>query len=142
MPDVRELIAEVKAAARGEAPMVKQASAGSARASLSPAQLLTLADRIEKAGHVQDASAKIVEMRKAASVAPELTEVELKKLAYRQALRELGFKGATLSPLNLLFGNMTEAQSALAKFAADATTTLMSHAVQLGLSNDEEAPSE
>lgn len=143
MPNVRDLIAEVKAAARGDAPMAKHASAGSSPGSgLSPAQLLVLADRIEKAGHVQEASAKIVEMRKAASVAPQYTEVELKKLAYKQALRELGFKGATVSPLTLLFGNMVEAQASLAKFAADATTTLISHAVQLGLSDDEEVPGE
>lgn len=136
MSEVRDLVAEIRAQVRGAQGHTKGAS-GSSLESLSPEQLQQLAERIEKEGHTQEASKRIVEMRKEAQASPAMTDVELKKLAYQQALRELGFKEGNLSPLNLLFGDMDEAQEKLAKIAADAVTTLISSAVDLALRDDE-----
>lgn len=137
MPSVMDLVNEVTAMVQGEKVLTKQASLGSS-SGLSPEQMVTLADRLEKAGHVQDASARIVEMRKEASASPEITAGELKKLAYQQALRELGFRSGRLNAVDMFFGNMNGAQSFLAKEAADAASILISQAIQLGLQDDEE----
>ena len=138
--EVRDLIKEAKAMARGEDLLAKQSSnKGSSLNSLSPAQLNTLADRIEKAGHVQEASEKIVEMRKDAHASSQLTDVELKKLAYKQALRELGFKEAKLSPINVMFGNMEDMQNLMCKAGADIVSGFIADALNIGLSDNEEA---
>lgn len=143
MPNVRDLIKDIRAQARGETPMVKQASEGSSLDSLSPAQLSTLADRIEKSGQLQEASRQIVDMQKESSTPQHVTEMQMKKMAYQAALRELGFPRGSVSAVDLLFGDMQQAQESLVKWAADAATTLISSAVQMGLSDEqEEAPSE
>ena len=136
---VKDLVAEIKAEVNGESTLLtKQASGQTVSSSLSPEQKMALADRIEKAGHVQEASQRIVEMRQSNQASPGPSEeLELRKLAYQQAARELGFKDGVVSPFNLLFGDMTEAQSSLAKQAADATTTLIQCAIEAGLSVDE-----
>lgn len=132
MAGVKDLVDQIKAQVRQDSSRLVKQSSGHG---LTPDQLGALADRLEKAGQVQEASRRVTAMREA-NASPGLTDVELKKLAYRQALRELGFEGGSMSSINLLFGNMTEAQDKLAKMAADAASSLIDYAVKLGLGEE------
>jgi hypothetical protein len=141
VPDVRDLINEVKAAVQGQRPVTKGASSGgSVLDSFTPLQFDALANRLEKVGQVQEATGRILEIRKEAQVRPEATQAEIRKLAYRQALRELGFsEGNRISPLSVLFGDMDKAQEKLAQLAANAASQLIAQAVQIGLGEEGEA---
>ena len=132
MPTAKELLAEIRGMASGSPGIQKTAFDESSLDAMSPAQLELLAERLEKAGEAQEATARILEMRKAGQ-APQATDTELRKMAYQQACRELGFKRGSISPVELLFGNMPEAQDRLAKEAADAAAILIGNTVQMVL---------
>ena len=122
---------------RGES-LTKTASQGDSLDSFTPEQLNSLAERLEKSAHVKEASDHILEMHNA-NQGTDASDPHLKKLAYQQALRELGFpEGMKLSAASMLFGDSDAAQLELAKTAADASMYLIGNAVHLGLSEEGE----
>lgn len=127
---VNSILAEVRGQVEKTASVGGQSKAAQRGylAELSDQQLIEAANAIEARGERQDATDRLLEIRKSAreeTQTPQARirrESELHKLAYRQALQEMGLLNdeGHLDPLKVLFPNDPNPTIALAKVAAKA----------------------